>query len=247
MQDFIVQGPLGNIECVVEANRSESNAVLIMSHGFRGSRESGGYAKGYAEKAAAWCDVVRYNFTGTTKLSTQISELSAVVAEVRRLKPEGKIFLLGRSMGSATTMLYTHKDKGIEGVVLWSAPNDLGEALVHVMSEECYEKLLKGETLHISDERGETDITPDFLTDYYELRLPEVYKHWDGRPILLLHCEGDEQVPVHQARENVVALGECCEGHIWPNGSHSIAEYSEEAGNILAKWLERLIYKEEKL
>ena len=33
---FIFQGPLGEIECVVEPNRSESNAVLVMAHGFRG-------------------------------------------------------------------------------------------------------------------------------------------------------------------------------------------------------------------
>ena len=37
---FIFQGPLGEIECVVEPNRSENNAVLVMAHGFRGSRDS---------------------------------------------------------------------------------------------------------------------------------------------------------------------------------------------------------------
>lgn len=241
MQDFIVKGPLGAIECIVEPNRSNSNVVLIMSHGFRGSRESSGYAKGYALKAAVCCDVVRYNFTGTTKLSTQISELKAVVAGVRERKPGCKIFLLGRSMGSATTMLYAREDKGISGIVLWSAPNDLGEALIHVMGKEYYDKLLRGETLHLKDERGECDITPDFLTDYDELNLPEAYKHWNGRPVLLFHCEADDQVPVHQAKENVLTLGDCCESYIWPGGSHSIAEYSEEAGDILAAWLKKNI------
>ena len=38
---FTFQGPLGEIECVVEPNRSENNAVLVMAHGFRGSRDSG--------------------------------------------------------------------------------------------------------------------------------------------------------------------------------------------------------------
>ena len=28
---FIFQGPLGEIECVVEPNRSENNAVLVMA------------------------------------------------------------------------------------------------------------------------------------------------------------------------------------------------------------------------
>ena len=37
---FTFQGPLGEIECVVEPNRSENNAVLVMAHGFRGSRDA---------------------------------------------------------------------------------------------------------------------------------------------------------------------------------------------------------------
>ena len=45
---FIFQGPLGEIECVVEPNRSENNAVLVMAHGFRGSRDSGGRSLGGA-------------------------------------------------------------------------------------------------------------------------------------------------------------------------------------------------------
>jgi len=32
---FIFQGPLGEIECVVEPNRSENNAVLVMAQGGR--------------------------------------------------------------------------------------------------------------------------------------------------------------------------------------------------------------------
>ena len=48
LKTFCFEGPLGNIECLVEPNRSTSRAVLIMSHGFRGSRESGGRAAGLA-------------------------------------------------------------------------------------------------------------------------------------------------------------------------------------------------------
>ena len=46
MQDFTFEGPLGLIECLVEPNRSARNAVLVMAHGFRGSRDSGGRAAG---------------------------------------------------------------------------------------------------------------------------------------------------------------------------------------------------------
>lgn len=57
---FTFQGPLGEIECVVEPNRSENNAVLVMAHGFRGSRDSGGRAAGVAQQAAAHAELYRY-------------------------------------------------------------------------------------------------------------------------------------------------------------------------------------------
>ena len=68
---FTFQGPLGEIECVVEPNRSENNAVLVMAHGFRGCRDSGGRAAGVAQQAAAHAAVVRFNFTGTQIISRQ--------------------------------------------------------------------------------------------------------------------------------------------------------------------------------
>ena len=76
---FTFQGPLGEIECVVEPNRSENNAVLVMAHGFRGSRDSGGRAAGVAQQAAAYVAVVRFNFTGTQIISRQVEELRAVL------------------------------------------------------------------------------------------------------------------------------------------------------------------------
>lgn len=90
---FTFQGPLGEIECLVEPNRSDNNAVLVMAHGFRGSRDSGGRAAGVAHQAAAHAAVVRFNFTGTQIISRQVEELHAVLAEVRRRQPGCKLFL----------------------------------------------------------------------------------------------------------------------------------------------------------
>ena len=41
MENFTFQGPLGPIECIVESLTTvPKEAVLIMAHGFRGSRDS---------------------------------------------------------------------------------------------------------------------------------------------------------------------------------------------------------------
>lgn len=182
---FIFQGPLGEIECVVEPNRSENNAVLVMAHGFRGSRDSGGRAAGVAQQAAAHAAVVRFNFTGTQIISRQVEELRAVLAEVRRRQPGCKLFLLGRSLGGAASIITAAQDGALAGLILWATPNNLRFTFRYVMTEDEYRRLDSGETLHFNDERGECDLTPDFLTDFDQYDLPALLQK---RSLCLYFC-----------------------------------------------------------
>ena len=235
MENFIFNGPLGPIECIVEPNRSKNNAVLVMAHGFRGSRDSGGRAAGVAYQAAAHMSVVRFNFTGTQIISKQVEELRAVLREVCLRAPGCRLFLLGRSLGGAASIITAAQTAGLAGVILWATPNNLRFTFRYVMGEENYARLDAGETLHFSDERGECALTPDFLTDFDQYNLEDCLRK-TKMPVLLLHCDGDEVVLVRQARRNAEVLGERGELHVFSGGDHSFSEYSEEAGAIIAAW-----------
>lgn len=236
MENFTFDGPLGPIECVVEPNRSKNNAVLVMAHGFRGSRDSGGRAAGVAYQAAAHMSVVRFNFTGTQIISRQVEELRAVLREVCLRAPGCRLFLLGRSLGGAASIITAAQTAGLAGLILWATPNDLRFTFHHVMGEENYARLDAGETLHFNDERGECALTPDFLTDFDQYNLEDCLRR-TRLPVLLLHCAGDEVVLVQQAKRNAEVLGERSELHIFAGGDHSFTEYSEQAGEIIAAWL----------
>ena len=236
MENFTFDGPLGPIECIVEPNRSKNNAVLVMAHGFRGSRDSGGRAAGVAYQAAAHMSVVRFNFTGTQIISRQIEELRAVLREVCLRAPGCRLFLLGRSLGGAASIITAAQTAGLAGLILWAAPNDLRFTFHYVMGEENYARLDAGETLHFNDERGECALTPDFLTDFDQYNLEDCLRR-TRLPVLLLHCAGDEVVLVQQAKRNAEVLGERSELHIFAGGDHSFTEYSEQAGEIIADWL----------
>lgn len=238
MQNFTFTGPLGPIECLVEPNRSNKKQVLIMSHGFRGSRESGGKAAGVAQILASCCDVVRYNFTGTRILSLQVAELRAVIAAVRQQSPEASIYLLGRSMGGAASIIAASQEQNIKGLVLWSAPNNMRETFRHVMTDQYYDYVNAGNTLSFTDERGDCELTPDFLTDFDNYDLPQLLAGL-GCPVLMLHCQGDETVLVDQARRNAAVLGAKGTLKEYPNGDHSMGEYSEAASQYILEWLER--------
>lgn len=236
MENFTFDGPLGPIECIVEPNRSKNNAVLVMAHGFRGSRDSGGRAAGVAYQAAAHMSVVRFNFTGTQIISRQVEELRAVLREVCLRAPGCRLFLLGRSLGGAASIITAAQTAGLAGLILWATPNDLRFTFQYVMGEENYARLDAGETLHFNDERGECALTPDFLTDFDQYNLEDCLRR-TRLPVLLLHCAGDEVVLVQQAKRNAEVLGERSELHIFAGGDHSFTEYSEQAGEIIAAWL----------
>ncbi len=236
MQNFIFDGPLGPIECLVEPNRGKRNAVVVMAHGFRGSRESGGRAAGVAHQLAANASVVRFNFTGTRILSVQVQELHAVIDAVREHFPGCEVYLLGRSLGGAASIVTASQDDKVAKLILWATPNDLRFTFSYVLTDDEYERLDAGETLHFDDERGKGDMTPDWLTDFDKYDLSKML-HEMHRPVLVLHCEGDDTVLVWQARRNAELLGDYGELHIWPGGDHSFTDYSEEAGALIAEWL----------
>lgn len=237
MDNFTVNGPLGEIECIVEPNRSTRNAVLVMAHGFRGSRDSGGRAHGVAQQAAAHASVVCFNFTGTQIISQQVAELRAVLAEVRRQAPGCELFLLGRSLGGAASIITCAQEGDLAGLILWATPNDLRATFRHVMGEADYARLDAGETLHFNDERGECALTPDFLTDFDNYDLSALLAREVRCPVLLLHCKGDDTVLVEQALRNAQLVGERGELHLYEGGDHSFTEFSDLAGSVIASWL----------
>lgn len=239
MKNFIFSGPFGPIECLVEPSKYPSDAVLVMAHGFRGSREGGGRAIGIARQCIPWCDVVRFNFSGVQIMSKQVAELRSVVSEVRHHKKGARVLLLGRSLGGAASIITAAMDRDIVALILWAAPNDLRSTFRHVMPLKDYERLDRGETLHVVDERGECTLTPDFLTDFDQYNLSALLASWDNRPVLLLHCDADGMVPVENAKRNASILGTSGELHIFKGGDHSFTVYSEQAGEIIADWLSR--------
>ena len=239
MQNFTFTGPYGEIECIVNSCEKANAPVLVMAHGFRGSRDGGGRAIELADKVQQYVNVVRFNFNGSQILSRQIEELQAVVAAVRKQLPDRKIILLGRSLGGAAAMLTAAQDNEIAGLILWATPNNLRQTFQQALGQEQYALLDSGKTLHLADERGKLALTPDFLTDIDKYDIDVVLKNWQQRPVLILHGAADETVDVSQAKRNFSLLNVRKELHIFPEGDHSFTCCSGEAGEIICKWLQQ--------
>ena len=105
------------------------------------------------------------------------------------------------------------------------------------MGDELYKKLDAGETLHLEDERGKMDLTPDFLTDLDKYNLTEIMSKWQDRPLLILHGEQDVTVDVAQGRKNFELAGGDKEIYTFANGDHTFSECATEANAQIVKWL----------
>lgn len=241
MKTFSFNGSYGSIECVVNECENSNAPVLVMAHGFRGSRDGGGRAIALAKEAEHYVEAVRFNFNGSQILSRQIDELRAVISEVRRRYAGRKVLLLGRSLGGAASLVTAGSDADIAGLILWATPNDLRATFKTALGDAAYAQLDGGATLHLSDERGELALTPDFLTDIDQYDLSSILQSWHGRPILILHGDADETVNVEQAQRNYELLSSDAdkELHIFKGGDHSFTECSGEANAVICRWLKK--------
>ena len=237
-QNYLIPGAKGNLRVVVTPclDTEKSKApTLIIAHGFRGSLEGGGRAKLLADQASKVMRVIRFNFTPNQNLSTQIKELTAVIEYVEK-EYNGDIFLLGRSLGGAASLVYAAQHVHIKGLVLWSTPADLRKTFCNALGNSNYLQLDRGESLCLKDERGEITLTPDFLTDFDKYDLKIAIRLWHG-PLLIIHGEKDEVVELSEAKKMFAAAEEPKKFILLEGADHSFSEQGEQAAEVVTTWL----------
>ncbi|MGL5207590.1 MAG: alpha/beta hydrolase [Acidaminococcaceae bacterium] len=242
-EETSIKGPYGEIELVITPCTLKENAqpVLIIAHGFRGSLEGGGRAKYMADLAGAIAHVVRFNFNGSQILSRQIEELENVTNYVKHRYEGSSIVLLGRSMGGCASLVAASSDSTIRGLVLWATPNDLHQTFLNSLGKIEYNKLKKGENLYLNDERGELVLTPDFLKDMDQYDLVKLLSEWKKRPLLVIHGDKDETVPLVQGQQSYFLAGLPKRLVVIPNADHSFTNHGHKAAEEVVAWLEHIL------
>lgn len=211
--------------------------AVIFCHGFRGSKEGGGRAAALAAQAAGrGFAALRFDFTPLSPLSTQVDELRTVVAYCRQTVGR-RLVLFGRSMGGSAALAVAAADKHICALSLWSTPHDL-HATFRLSLGAGYDRLAGGETLTVADEFGQLTLTPEFLRDFDRFDLLACARQLAGRPLLVVHGERDEIVPLRQAAEIYNQAADPKKLIIVPGGDHRfLTGYDQAAGAVLS-WLD---------
>ena len=236
-EEIAIPAAAGRMAAVLHTPYGPSRGLaVIFCHGFRGSKEGGGRAASLAARVAAMGYVaLRFAFTPLRPLSTQIDELRTAVAYCRRSLSR-RIILFGRSMGGSAALAVAAAGKDICGLVLWSTPHDLRETF-RLSLRDGYDRLVGGETLSIADEFGRLTLEPAFLRDFDRFDLLGCARLLTGRPILVVHGERDEIVPLRQAEEIYNQATEPKKLVVIPGGDHRFLDGYDLAADAVLAWL----------
>jgi fermentation-respiration switch protein FrsA (DUF1100 family) len=236
MREFTIPAA-GGLAAVLHLPAGCGNGIaVVFCHGFRGSKEGGGRVLSVAAKVAELgFAALLFDFTPLGRLPEQVDELKTVVEYCRR-NVSRRVILFGRSMGGSAALAVSAADRLIEGLCLWSAPHDLRETFRLSLGDK-YHRLAAGGAITVADEFGVLNLTPDFLSDFDRFDLLACAGRLAGRPLLVVHGENDEIVPLRQAADLFAAAAEPKKIVVVPGGDHRFLSGHEQASAAVLAWL----------
>lgn len=186
---------------LVEPSEGGKNMVVIC-HGFRGTKENGGRIFTLAKKLQQLgMGVVAFDFRGSGSsdgdfehitLSRQADDLKTVLDYVHD-QYSLPIIALGRSFGGSTVLAGGGRDPRIAGYILWSTPFWLEQTFAQIIPEE-FRDMQKGKKVKICDAAGDYHLYPDLVQDFACHAMATYLEHINNRPVLIVHAHDDEVV-----------------------------------------------------
>ena len=139
-QDVTIPGTRGDIYATVQLPgklaRGEELPLVVLCHGFTGSRSGDGhFAPLAADLAAQGIATVRLDFPGCGNstepftaytLSNMTDDVESAITYMQQTYGTGRTALVGHSMGGRLASLYPQRRGGITALALWSPANGAG-------------------------------------------------------------------------------------------------------------------------
>ncbi|NPV27903.1 MAG: alpha/beta fold hydrolase [Firmicutes bacterium] len=243
----VVNGRGEALAVVYHPGSGRPSYIVVMCHGFRGSKEGGGRATELAERMSRLgYSVIRFDFAGAGEsegdfaaitLTRQIEDLGTILdwIETQNL---GVPLVLGRSFGGSTVACRAALDERIKGICLWSTPTDLGETFSQALGD-AYQDLAAGRTVVIRDDYGPFSLQPSFVSDLAKHDVLSAISLFQPRPVLIVHGEQDEVVPLKQAQAAFAAAGEPKQLVVIPGADHRFLKDYPRAWEVTLEWFQR--------
>ena len=194
------------LAATLHASSPPTAAGVVLGHCFTCSRHTSILRQICKDLDAAGLSALRFDFSGNGQSEGRFSESTYTkqIAEMQTamacLQNQGitRIGLAGHSLGAAVAVLTAGQTPEVKAVCAL-AGRLTGTIPTHFLNRQQREELDQtGEVCFISRGRS-LELTRVFFSDADQYRLPEVLKALD-RPMLVVHGEQDEIIPVDEAR-----------------------------------------------
>ena len=224
------------------SGRPGLGVLLLVAHGFLGTKEGRGKALEMAESLGALgYAALLFDFAGSGESEGDFADVSLTnhVADLdgafRFAREAGfdRVVLCGRSFGGAAALVYAAANPEVAGVCIWAAP-------AHPF------KLFRAaaEPLRIAPDGlvplgSRVRVRPEFFADLQRHDLLRAAGGVSPRPLLIVHGTDDRVVPFSDAEDLYGAAGEPKELKPIPGADHQFTGRHREVWEVFYAWLDR--------
>ncbi len=218
--------------------------IIIICHGFSGSKEGQGKALQMVEfLATAGLDGFLFDFAGCGQsqgqfpeitLTGQIEDLNCVINWATN-KGYSKIVTMGRSFGGTTVICQAAQDKRVNAVCSWAAPVDLLGLFNQFRQEDSD---YSDESTLVGDQ-GRVKVKKNFWLDISDYNVRQAASKLAPRPFLIVHGQEDEVVSVRDARRLFQEASQPKRLEILPWVDHRFVGSYRYVWEICLEWLRK--------
>jgi pimeloyl-ACP methyl ester carboxylesterase len=221
---------------------AQSTAVIVC-HGFTGSKEGGGRALAMAEVLGGLgYSTLLFDFSGCGESEGIFSDIS-LSGHINDLKcavdfcfDSGfkSAVTVGRSFGGTAVLCHGGYDKRVAGVSSWSAPADPFRHFSGYLKEGAG---AENNLIPLTGQDGTVIVKNSFFDDLSRHDVTGSARLISPRPLLVVHGEDDNVVPLLNAHNIFSAAGEPKAIKIVPGADHQYTGHYQEAWKVFFSWL----------
>lgn len=220
--------------------------IIIVCHGFTGSKEGGGRAlkmakelgvKGYATMLFDFsgCGESEGDFADVS-LTRHIGDLKCTIDFCRELGFE-RIITVGRSFGGTTAICVGQAESKVAGVCTWSAPGALGEVFSG-LRKQIKDNDKNDQLLRMSGEANAPRIKKSFIDDLERYDPFTQAAKIAPCPLLIIHGTDDQVVPLENAHSIYQTANEPKKIQLILGADHQFTGRHPEVWKLFFSWLD---------
>lgn len=220
------------------------DTVVVICHGFTGSKEGGGKGVAMAEELGkrGYASLL-FDFSGCGESEGDFADIS-LTSHIGDIKSSvdfciglgfNRVITIGRSFGGTAALCHGGVDDRVAGVSAWAAPA-YPARLFSGFLEKATET--ENDLIPLSGQEGTVFVKKSFFQDLNSHDVTGKASMISPRPLLIVHGSSDIVVPVRNAEDIFKSAGEPKEIRIISGADHQFTGHYQEVWKSFFDWLE---------